>query len=120
MIAKLITAYGKPTVLFCDANCEKAFGISTRPKIQLSDDPDDYAFLADGELGEAPRDTGNYEGECGKPYGGDFLNKWCFRQCERSESSSTPRALIELKDWAVRQYNQPQRRMGAATMKEKA
>lgn len=107
MIAKLVTAYGKSTILFCDANCLKAFGISTRPRVQLSDDPDDFAFLADDELGIAPEDTGNYEGECGKPDSTDRLNKWCFRQCERSESTQKERVLIELKDWSVRRYNMP-------------
>lgn len=54
----------------------------------LSDNPDDFVFLGDGELGIAPDDPGTYEGGCGKPSGtvltdGNAMNKWCTRECER-------------------------------------
>lgn len=86
MIAKSITFFGNKCILVCDGNCEKAWGISNRPKIQLSDDIDDYEYLSDGELETAPENPGTYEGECGKPTSPtEKLNKWCARECERSE-----------------------------------
>lgn len=85
MIARAIYYLGKATVLICDGQCDKAWGINCRPRIQLSDDEDDYEFLADDELDIAPTDPGTYEGGDGKPMGAAFrLNKWCARECERS------------------------------------
>ncbi len=87
MIKKDIIFFGIPFVLFCDEKCSKAWGMNLRPKNQLSEDDDDYEYLADGELGEAPDDPGTYEGGEGKPYDPHYvkLNKWCCRECERSE-----------------------------------
>jgi hypothetical protein len=100
MIAKLITAYGKQVILACDANCAKAFGISRRPKIEY-EDPDDYTFLADSEVPDAPAPL-CWEGPDGKPETPEErLNKWCFRQCERSVSGT----LIQIPDWSVRRHN---------------
>ena len=60
---KLITYCGRKAILACDGKCEKAWGVSSRPKIQLSEiDEDDYCFLADDELGIAPEDPLTYEG----------------------------------------------------------
>jgi hypothetical protein len=87
-IAKAITYFGKPCVVACDANCDKAWGIWQRPRVQISADPDDYAFRADAELGTAPTDAGTYEGDDAKPLTrpmtGELMNRWCVRQCERS------------------------------------
>lgn len=86
MIKKNIIFFGIPFVLFCDENCNKAWGINSRPENQLSEDDDDYEYLADGELGEAPDDPGTSEGFQSKPCEDeDKLNKWCCRECERSE-----------------------------------
>jgi hypothetical protein len=85
MILKQIKYLGKDLVLICDEKCEKAFGINNRPKIQLSDDEDDYEWLSDNELKEAPMDTGICEGGQSKPINkNEVLNKWCCRECERS------------------------------------
>lgn len=88
MLVKPIVFCGRPVVLACDGDCAKAWGISSRPKRQLSeDDPDDYEFLADPELGVAPADPGTTEGGEAKP--ADYAdpmrqNRWCARECERS------------------------------------
>ncbi len=81
---KQINYFGKPCILACDRQCHKAWGNTNRPKLLLDpDDPDDYAFLPDGDLLEAPTDPGTYEGGHAKPTDGE-LNKWCARECERS------------------------------------
>ena len=54
MHTKTIQWFGRAMVLACDGNCAKAWGISQRPKLELSADPDDVAYLADHELGDAP------------------------------------------------------------------
>lgn len=87
MIHKAIVFFGRPAVIACDANCDKAWGINARPREQLSADPDDYAWLADHELGTAPVDPGTYEGGDAKPtlrpMVGEAMNRWCARECER-------------------------------------
>ena len=70
----------------CDLCCGKAWGINQRPVAKVSDKEDDFCWLADDELGEAPESTGTYEGDDTKPkdvisLGGH--NKWCCRECER-------------------------------------
>lgn len=80
----IITYFGKERVVKCDGRCDKAWGVSGRPRKQLSDDPDDYVFLPDSELGIAPIDPGTYEGGHAKPENADYFpNKWCVRECER-------------------------------------
>jgi hypothetical protein len=76
--------------------------------VQLSaTDEEDYAFLADGELGEAPADPGTAEGGHGKPRApGERLNKWCCRECERSVKVE-PGEDFELPDFTRRVYNLP-------------
>ena len=95
----------------CDGNCKKAWGLSSRPKIEFDpDEPDDYAFLADDELGEAPADPGSYEGGVGKPTSAaEFPTKWCVRECERCEMSSPGEyeEPLQLSDFSKRLYNQP-------------
>lgn len=105
MIAKNIQYFGRECVLACDAGCNKAFGINSRPREQLSDNEDDYAFLADSEVGVAPQDPGTYEGGYGKPMGQhDRLNKWCARECERSVRADKGED-VKLKDFSQRVYN---------------
>ena len=49
MIAKPILYFRHELVLVCDARCDKAWGINSRTRVQLSaTDEDDYAFLSDG------------------------------------------------------------------------
>ncbi len=102
-----ITYFGQKVTAACDGNCAKAWGVSQRPEIQLSGDPDDTVLLADGELGIAPTDPGTYEGGHGKPLDvSGFPNKWCVRECERSTIANEGETL-ELPNWNVRQFNMP-------------
>ena len=110
MIARQITYFGQQAVVACDARCDKAWGIRGRPRVALSDDEDDYAYLADGELGEASADPGDYEGGHAKPiHPGERLNKWCVRACERCAMSKAGKAteVIETPDFSNRFLNQP-------------
>ncbi len=71
----------------CDRRCDKAWGINGRPQRQLSEDPDDYVFLSDNELGTAPFPSTTAESADMKPSATSHLgplNKWCVRECERS------------------------------------
>ena len=89
MIRKQITYFGQPAAVACDRKCEKAWGRSSRPEKQLSEDVDDYVYLSDAALGIAPRDPGTYEGDCGKPTTPEErMNKWCVRECERCVMSA--------------------------------
>ncbi len=76
MLKKEITWFGRKCTLACDGKCEKAWGINSRPS-------QGDTFKKDEELGIAPEDPGTYEGGQGKCPGS--LNKWCARECERSE-----------------------------------
>lgn len=85
---KMITYFGQQAKVNCDENCNKAWGINRRPKVQLSDDEDDYAYLSDDELGDAPENPGTYEGGQAKPIDkAGIPNKWCVRECERCNIS---------------------------------
>ena len=117
MIVKRIVFFGQPATHACDGKCGKAWGINTRPRVQMSDDVDDYAYLADGELGDAPADPGTYEGDHAKPRiatGPEHINKWCVRECERAWISPprNPDATPELPNLAARLYNIPPRHRG--------
>lgn len=108
VLATDITYFGRPARVACDRKCEKAWGINSRPRLDLSGDPDDYAFLADGELGEAPDDPGTYEGGHGKPMHPRRHNKWCVRECERS-AMGRPGESLSAPDFSRRRFNLPQR-----------
>ena len=109
-----IRYFGHPCLLICDGNCEKAWGMNQRPSAYNVDgvyvrmdypDEDDCCYLADDELGDAPIYPGSFEGSDGKPIEyQDRLNKWCCRECERSEmlKYSEP---IEVRDLSKRFYN---------------
>ena len=110
---------GQLAIVACDRRCDKAWGVNSRPKVQLSDDEDDYEILSDDELGIAPADPGSYEGQDGKPTDRRH-NKWCVRECERSvllftkaltsTGVSTGDELnLELSDFTTRQRNRPDR-----------
>lgn len=103
---KAITWFDQQMVLACDGKCNKAWGVMSRPDLSLSDDPDDIVMLADGELGEAPKDPGTYEGGFAKPSSPDDMNRWCARECERSEIADTVDKL-RLPDFSVRVFNKP-------------
>ena len=105
MICREIQLGSGKCTLACDAKCHKAWGINSRHRITFDEkDEDDYAFLSDGELGRAPEDPGTYEGGQAKPRTvKERLNKWCYRECERS-------VILErrpLPDFSQRLYNQP-------------
>ena len=116
MIVKRLIFFGLPATHACDGKCDKAWGRNGRPHVQLSDDPDDYASLADGELGTAPTVTGVTEDGQNKPLdakGPEDINKWCIRECERQWLSDPryPDAPPELPDYSARLYNKaPHRR----------
>ena len=74
---------GRPRTVTCDSRCDKAWGINSRPSIQLSDDEEDTAYLADDELGTAPDVSPIQEGGDNKPRRPTVHNKWCVRECER-------------------------------------
>lgn len=98
----LITYFGQSMRVMCDGKCEKAWGNVSRKKIKLSEDPDDFAFLADDELGIAPTDPHTYEGGVAKPASPEeFPNRWCVRQCERCVEGQVGEKL-ELKDFTRR------------------
>ena len=68
----------KPVVITCDGKCDEAWGINWHegrgPKVR-----------------PAPLDTGTYEGGEGKPqppYPPTRHNKWCVRECERSNMAA--------------------------------
>ena len=88
---------GQLAILACNCNCTKAWGRNNRPRVQVSDNEDDYAYLADGELGEAPADPGTYEGDHAKPRDpSERHNKWCWRECERPElTAQSARSRLE-------------------------
>jgi hypothetical protein len=107
----IISFFRKPTRVVCDRNCLKAWGIQCRPKVQLSEDnEDDFYYLADDELGEAPANPGTYEGGWGKPSSPDhFPNAWCVRECERSTMSGDGKHEEPLTppNFSKRFYNMP-------------
>jgi hypothetical protein len=107
MHTKQITFSAKKTTMVCDGKCHKAWGISQRQKVVFDpSEPDDFAWLADDELGEAPAAPGTYEGGHSKPDGPHDMNKWCARECERSAMFS-PGEEVKPRDLTRRQYNQP-------------
>jgi hypothetical protein len=106
----IITYFDQQAKVACDRRCEKAWGINNRPSVQLSDDEDDFAYLADDELGLAPVNPGSYEGGHAKPHSPDeFPNKWCVRECERCSMSQPGEYMLplKLKRFDKREYNIP-------------
>jgi len=114
MIHREIVSFGRPVILACDANCAKAWGHNGgRPRESFGDDPDDFAYHADHEVGEAPVDPGTYEGGDAKPTApAHRLNRWCSRECERSTHARTLDG-VRLPDFGRRLYNIPSRHLGS-------
>jgi len=108
-IAKCVTAHGEPHVMMCDGRCDKAWGMNSRPSEDLDpNNPDDFVWLSDSELGEAPECPGTSEGGEYKPQKPEFrLNKWCYRECERSREAKLNAEPISPRDWSKRVYNIP-------------
>lgn len=128
---KLITFCGQTAKVACDEKCNKAWGSGSRPRVYIIDggetevyglgddsiypdddniDIDDYAYLADDELGEAPKDPETYEGGQAKPTDKSQIgNKWCIRECERCSMSDVGKynQPLELQDFSKRNYNCP-------------
>lgn len=111
LITKIIW-FGKTCLAVCDRKCEKAWGINGRAHdpstlVVLDDnDVDDIAYLADHEVGEAPRDPGTYEGGHGKPLHPAEHNKWCVRECERCDILEKGEE-IAVRDFSQWFYNMP-------------
>jgi hypothetical protein len=108
MQTKVIRWMGHWATLACDAKCNKAWGVQARPKVQLGPDDDDFAWLADSELVDAPNNPGTWEGGDGKPSSPEGMNKWCARECERSDVALIP-DRISLPNFGARVLNQPWR-----------
>jgi hypothetical protein len=107
VMEKQIIYFGKQVIVACDQKCDKAWGINSRPKEYLSDDPDDYEYLSDDELLDAPEDPGTYEGGHAKPIlKSEIPNKWCVRECERCVMAES-RFKIVLPDFSKRRKNIP-------------
>ena len=106
MQSKQITFMGRPMVMACDGKCEKAWGVNNRPRVTFGEDPDNFAWLSDAETDKAPDDPGTYEGGCAKPKNPDGMNKWCARECERSDIAEAI-TTVALPDFTHRTYNQP-------------
>lgn len=120
MIQKPIVFFGEDLILACDGRCDKAWGTNGRPRRFFGDaeeEPDDYVYLPDSALGTAPgpgETVGMSEGGHLKPSAvpltdGSRMNKWCARECERSEKVK-PGALIVLDDMEDPIPNMPHRR----------
>lgn len=116
MIVKPLNFAGQQATHACDGRCDKAWGINKRPSIpsradrDAQENPDDYAYLSDDELGTAPIHPGTTEGPHAKPVnarGPDDINKWCVRECERAWLSPPghPDAPPKLPDFSARLYN---------------
>jgi hypothetical protein len=104
MLKKDVIYCGKGATIFCDGRCNKAWGIQIRPRLYLDKngapvvkpirpsrdfDWDNFVYIPDALLGAAPLQPGTWEGGDGKPDpdepSAEKMNKWCARQCERSE-----------------------------------
>lgn len=102
---------GFPVTLVCDGKCKKAWGINARQREFLSDDEDDFYFLADDEIAEdAPEDPGSYEGGHAKPRD-KVHNKWCCRECERSTLLDAGKDVgsVDIDRFTKRVYNRPRK-----------
>ena len=105
---KTITFLRQKAKVKCDENCNKAWGRNSRPKKYLSKDEDDWCYLSDKELGDAPKNPQTYEDDYGKPIGkGNIPNKWCVRECERCVMSKPNEwnKFLALRDFTKRFYN---------------
>lgn len=104
--------FGVRHILECDARCDKAWGIADRPRVLLpnADNEDDFEYLGDNELGEAPKDPGTYECDESKPQSPEERhNKWCARACERAVIMPWGKSY-ELPDFSRRVRNRKEKK----------
>lgn len=100
MLRKEIIFFGQKAVIACDGKCNKAWGLNSRPKVEVSGG---IFCMSDAELGEAPADPRTYEGGCAKPVlDEEKLNKWCARECERCGMSNPGSDKVELPNYSTR------------------
>lgn len=106
MLKSQVRMFGKQRIIACDERCDKAWGMNERPEIVFDeDDLDDFAYLADHELGTAPDCSNWWEGGHNKPQSKEERhNKWCVRACERSTIFEIGEEIV-LKDFSSRVYN---------------
>lgn len=105
ILKKKITIYGHQAILACDGLCHKAWGLDGRQTLQLSEELDDFVYVSDSELGEAPgpgltatiSEGGDVKPCAGILTDGQLMNKWCSRQCERVSLFDSDES-IKLKD----------------------
>lgn len=109
MLKEELIYCGYEATVVCDEVCDKAWGITSRPKIHLDEEnSEDFVWLADHELGTAPIDPGTYEGGHAKPTSKEErMNKWCIRECERCTMSTLGQTgkPIEVTDFSKRVSN---------------
>ena len=104
-----IIYFQQKAVISCDLKCYKAWGTNTRSRVQISENEEDWAWLADDELGMAPEISPTTEGDHHKPNPseeGNVHNRWCVRECERSVMTK-PGEPIVLRDFSERFFNIP-------------
>lgn len=103
ILMKRIRYFGADCYLICDGNCNKAWGLVSRPRIQL--EGREY-WVSDAEFEHAPMNPQTYEGSDGKPVitCSMDMNKWCARACERSRIVPVEEFTddIELPNWDER------------------
>jgi hypothetical protein len=107
---KIVSIYGIRTKVACDENCSKAWGKDKRPRIQLNNnDKDDYAWLTDWELDQAPVDPGTREAGQAKPIDKVGIpNAWCTGQCERCVHETRKfETRLPLPDFDQKVYSKP-------------
>lgn len=105
-ILSQIVYCGQNVLVGCDGKCNKAWGTSVREKVILDpENEDDYRYLTDSELGDAPENPGTTEGASCKPLATETKhNKWCVRECERSQIENNLEDLV-LYDFDKEYYN---------------
>ena len=83
MYKKTISYFGRRVEVTCDGLCNKAWGTNSRPR------DEDGNMLSDDMLSNAPPNPGTVEcGVCKPLLTEPKLNKWCVRECERSNLPS--------------------------------
>lgn len=125
---KIITYFDEKAKVACDENCNKAWGGNNRPRVYEGlgeqifgfgftksiypdkdiENIDDWAYLSDNELGDAPENPRTEEGGDLKPTNKDEIgNRWCVRECERCVMSKIGEwnKPLQLKDLSKRYYN---------------
>jgi hypothetical protein len=99
--------FGQYSLIACDGRCDKAWGINGRPQLYFMGDAepralregeeplneDDHVYVKDSELGTAPgpgetrtvSEGGHLKPSATPLTDARLTNKWCARECERSE-----------------------------------